>query len=187
MNIKGRFVTLRAVSKNDLPMMCELLNDPIIESLVIGWSFPISMEQQIIWYEKTISDSSNQRFVIETLEEGAVGIATLVNIDWKNRCATHGIKLLNKERKTKGIGTDAVMALMRYAFDELGLNRLETSRFEDNIPSQKLYTKCGWQVEGIRRKCVYKNGEWKNLVNVGILIEDYHKLLADTSYWKQIK
>lgn len=52
-------------------------------------------------------------------------MATLRDIDWKNRKAHHGMKLANKERRGKGIGTDTVMAIMRYAFDELGLNRLD--------------------------------------------------------------
>lgn len=63
----------------------------------------------------------------------AVGIATLTDIDWKNRKAFHGIKIANSNERHKGIGTDAVMAIMRYAFDELGLNRLDGAWFPDNL------------------------------------------------------
>lgn len=150
MNIKGKIVTLRAVEYKDMEMMRSMLNDPEMEKLVVGWSFPVSATEQEEWFSHAIKDKANLRFVIELLDREAVGIATLTGIDWKNRRATHGIKLL--KTKQKGIGTDTVMAVMRYAFDELNLNRLDGSWYEDNLPSQKLYKKCGWNVEGVRKK-----------------------------------
>lgn len=184
MNIKGNIVTLRAMSVDDLKMVCEMFNDPELENLVVGWAFPLSMEQQKQWFEKNMNDQKNFRFVIETPDEGAVGIATLTNIDWKNRTATHGIKLANKQNRTKGIGTDTVMAIMRYAFDELGLHRLDGSWFDENAASKGLYTKCGWKEEGVKRSCVYKHGVWRDLIITGILEKDYRETVEKLNYWK---
>ena len=131
MNIKGKKVTLRAMEKKDCEMVREMFNDPELENLVVGWAFPVSSYAQEKWFEAHYGDNTNFRFVIETKEDGTVGIATLTGIDWKNRRATHGIKLANKERRAKGIGTDTVMAIMRYAFDELQLNRLDSSWFPE--------------------------------------------------------
>lgn len=183
MNIKGKFVTLRAIEREDLELMRGMLNDPEIENLVVGWAFPISKYQQEKWYENNINNNNSLRFIIETPEDGAIGLATLTDIDWKNRRATHGIKLANKKSRTKGVGTDTVMAIMRYAFDELQLNRLNGSWFETNIASQKLYTKCGWQVEGKQREYVYKNGKYRDLVIVGVLRDEYNKVVESTNYW----
>ena len=165
-------------------MICDMFNDPELEDLVVGWAFPLSIEQQQQWFEKNLNDNRNFRFVIETPEDGAVGIATLIDIDWKNRRATHGIKLANKERRTKGIGTDAVMSIMRYAFDELGLHRLDGSWFDTNKASKALYTKCGWRAEGVKREYVYKRGAWRDLTVVGILERDYRVLLEKNHYWE---
>lgn len=183
MNIKGKFVTLRAIEREDLDLMRNMLNDPEIEKFVVGWAFPVSKYQQEEWYVNNIRDKNNQRFIIETPENKAVGLATLVDIDWKNRKASHGIKLAITKNRTKGIGTDTVMALMRYAFEELQLNRLDGSWFEDNIPSQRLYKKCGWKEEGKYRKYIYKNGKYHDLVIVGILREEYKKLVHENNYW----
>ena len=183
MNIKGKIVTLRAMTKADMQMICNMFNDPEIENLVVGWAFPISMEQQEKWFESHINDDRNFRFVIETEEDGAVGIVTLTDIDWKNRRATHGIKLANKEKRTKGIGTDTVMAIMRYAFDELQLHRLDGSWFDSNIPSQRLYTKCGWKVEGVHKEYIFKRGQYRDLVFVRILESEYRDLISTNHYW----
>lgn len=183
MNIKGKIVTLRAMTSDDLQMICDMFNDPELENLVVGWAFPLSIEQQKQWFEKNMNDQKNFRFVIETPDDGAVGIATLTNIDWKNRTATHGIKLANRQNRTKGIGTDTVMAIMRYAFDELGLHRLDGSWFDENAASKGLYKKCGWKEEGIKRSCVFKHGEWRNLTIVGALESDYRDAVVRLNYW----
>ena len=75
------------------------------------------------------------------------------------------------------------MALMRYAFDELGLHRLDGSWFDFNVPSKGLYKKCGWKEEGVKREYVYKQGKWRDLTVVGILESDYRSLIEENGYW----
>lgn len=184
MNIKGRIVTLRAIEKHDMELLKEMINDKEIEKLVVGWAFPVSSYQQNLWFDSNINDNTNLRFMIETPEDGTVGMATLTNIDWKNRNASHGIKLANRKNRAKGIGTDAVMALMRYAFDELQLNRLDGSILNYNEASKGLYCKkCGWSIEGTYRKYIFKQGEYHDLLIVGILNEDYQRLIETNHYW----
>lgn len=184
MNIKGKMVTLRAVDYQDMDFMRRMLNDPEIEGLVVGWSFPISSAQQEQWFSSAIQDNCNQRFVIETPNDGEVGIYVLSDIDWKNRVACTAIKLANSRYRNKGIGTDAAMAVMRYAFDELNLNRLSATWFEENTPSQKLHLRCGYQVEGCVRDCVYKNGHYHNLMIGGILRTEYYQMIKENGYWE---
>lgn len=184
MNIKGKKVTLRAMERQDCEMIREMFNDPELEHLVIGWAFPVSSYAQEKWFETHYGDNTDFRFVIETEEDGPVGIATLTEIDWKNRHAMYGIKLVNRGGiRGKGIGTDTVMAIMRYAFDELQLNRLDSSYFADNMPSAGMLTKCGWIKEGIRRNYIFKNGKYRDLVITGILADEYHELIKKNHYW----
>ena len=183
MNIVGRIVILRAMEKSDCDMVKGMFNDPEIEDRVVGWAFPLSSYAQEQWYINHYQDQINHRFIIETIDDGPVGVATLIGIDWKNRRATHGIKIASKEYRAKGIGTDAVMAIMRYAFDELGLKRLDAGWFEDNIASKRLYTKCGWVVEGIRRQYYFKKGLYRDMVVAGILESEYRTLIEKNHYW----
>lgn len=183
MNIVGKKVTLRAMEKSDLELARELLNSREVEHLVIGSSFPISAYGQEKWFEAHYGDQNNFRFIIDTKEDGAVGIATLADIDWKNRRARHGMKIMSSKNRGKGVGTDSVMAIMRYAFDELQLVRLDGAWFLDNLPSKAMYMKCGWKEEGIRRKYVYQNGAYKDVMMTGVLAEDYYKLIKEKHYW----
>lgn len=184
MNIKGRIVTLRAMELGDQELLREMINDPEIEKMVIGHSFPVSNEQQIRWFQSHGNDENNLRLVIETHQDGAIGYANLVNIDWKNRTAFHGIKIARREFRTRGIGTDTVMAVMRYAFEELQLNRLDGAIIDYNEPSKGLYCKrCGWKIEGIRRQAIFKRNRYHDVIVVGILRQEYFELVEQNQYW----
>ena len=183
MNIRGKKITLRAIEKDDCRLIVEMFNDPEMENLVVGWSFPLSEFSQEKWIEEHYRDQHNLRFVIENEQKETLGIATLVEIDWKNRSAVHGIKIAKRTDRGRGIGTDVVMALMRYAFDELQLNRLETTWFATNLASEQMYLKCGWKKEGIKRQSVYKRGQYRDLVVAGVLEKEYRALTAENHYW----
>jgi RimJ/RimL family protein N-acetyltransferase len=174
--IEGKNIYLRVMELEDMDCYREMINTPAVSDKVVGWGFPVSTESQIEWYHKAIHDEKNKRFTIVDKESNMpVGMVTLSGIDWHNRSATHGIKLHPSCPKCKGIGTDAVMTLMKYAFEEVNLNRLDSSHIEGNIPSEKLYLKCGWNIEGMKKNAIYRNGCYHNLKITGITKEDYYK------------
>lgn len=172
MNLKGNKVLLRAMELEDMDFLRNMINDEKMEHNVIGWSFPISKYEQERWFESQIQNKNNIRFIIEA-EGQTIGLATLTNIDWKNRKACHGIKLFSDVIKGKGYGTDTVIAIMKYAFEELQLNKIYSTILEENEISRKLYKKCGWTEEGCLRKSIFKNNKYNNEIFVGILKEEY--------------
>ncbi|HRD51867.1 MAG TPA: GNAT family protein [Flavobacteriales bacterium] len=186
MNISGKTVTLRAIESRDLEQLQAWANDPDIQSGLGGWHFPISQSDQQKWYESLHASSPHQRFAVETGSLGLVGTANLVDIDWKNRHAFHGLMIGHPDARGKGIGIDAVMAIMRYAFDELGLRRLDGTMIAYNEASLRLYIgKCGWVEEGRQRDWYYRKGRYWDRIMVGITEQDYRSLLLRTPYWEK--
>lgn len=186
MNIFGKKVILRSIEKRDVSLITKMFNDPEIEHLVEGWAFPLSDFAELHWLENNYH-SQNLRLIIQVKDtDESIGIATLSDIDWKNRHAFHGMKIADKKCRGGGYGTDALMAIMRYAFDELGMVRLDGSWLESNIVSQNMYKKNGWEIEGCRRKYVYKNGRFYDLCVGGILEENYRRLIEKNDYWNYI-
>lgn len=187
MNIHGKVIKLRSLEMEDMATLRNIANDPEVEKLVGGWSFPISVKEQEEWYNMIYRDKKNLRFAIETEKHGMIGMADLRNIDWKNKTAFHGMKIGNQDYRGMGYGTDVVMTVMKYAFEELGLNRLDGSMLEYNIPSQKLYiNKCGWTVEGKKRQHIFKSNEFHDQLIVGILKKDYEELIIENNYWDKV-
>ena len=186
MNIKGNKVLLRAIEEEDLELLRKWKNDPEIWYMLGGWYFPISMRGQREWFETLSANSLHQRFAIDVPDLGLIGSANLINIDWKNKNAFHGMYLGEKDIRGKGYGIDAIMAIMRYAFEELGLNRLDGSMIEYNQVSLNVYlNKCGWKEEGKQRSWYFRKNRYWDKIIVGVTAEDYFTLIKENHYWDE--
>ena len=58
----------------------------------------------------------------------------------------------------RGIATDALKLLTRWAFDQLGLQRLQLKADPDNAASQRVAEKAGYQREGLLRSSFVVRG-----------------------------
>ncbi len=175
MNLKGKKILLRAIEKEDIEFLRTMINDETMERQVGGWSFPISKYEQDKWFESQINNTDSIRCIIE-LEGSPIGLETLTDIDWKNRKACHGIKLYNEKIRGKGYGTDTLKTIMKYAFEELQLNKLYTTILEHNEVSIKLHKKCGWEIEGTLKESVFKNNRYIDEVQIAILKKQYEEI-----------
>jgi RimJ/RimL family protein N-acetyltransferase len=185
--ILGKLVGLRAVEEEDLPLLHRWANDAELWSNLGGWRFPSSFDSIRQWFAGLKNDALNQRWVIETLDGGQViGTANLVDIDWKNNHAFHGMMLGPVELRARGYGRDTVMAVMRYAFDELHLERLDGDIIEYNEASLRLYVgRCAWKEEGRQRRWHFRKGRYWDRILVGVTRDDYQALAAETGYWTE--
>lgn len=171
MNLIGEKVILRALEEEDMEYLRNLVNDPVLESQVVGKSFPVSKLMQKEWYKLQNESTTNLKLAVE-YNGTIIGQVSLEGIDWKNRSAYHGIKL-GKESQGKKLGYDVLNTIMRYAFDELQLNRIETGILETNERSIRFYLNSGWKKEGVLREYIYKNGRYLDCLSVAILKRDY--------------
>lgn len=72
----------------------------------------------------------------------------------------------------KGITTRAIKAIVKYAFDEWKVNRIEASVSVYNSPSKNLLLKCGFTLEGILRQHRYHRGRFVDVYFFSLLKED---------------
>ena len=169
MNIVFEDITLRAIESRDLELLLEIINDPEVENMLLGHSFPIPEKHHEEWYKNLSVNSKELRTVIETKDHGTIGAVMLTDIDWKNRTALFHIKIKSdSDIRGKGYGTKAAKAIINYAFEQLNLNLIYSHIIEYNIASQRLHEKCGFVKEGILRERVYKNGEYHNIFSLSI-------------------
>ncbi len=185
MHLLGRKVVLRAPELRDVERLNVWANDPDIWRLLGGWHFPYNLVSTEKWVAGLNTNSmAGHVFCIDLPGHGVIGTANLVDIDWRNRHAEHGIMIGEKSARGKGLGRDTVMAVMRYAFDELNLVRMDSGMIAFNERSINLYTKtCGWEIEGRKKNWYYRNGCYYDKVLVGITRERYRELAESSGYW----
>lgn len=172
MFIKGDRVLLRAIELDDADILRQMMNDEEIERMMWGYSFPVAHHQQIKWIENLSNERSVFRAIID-VEGTAIGTIILSDIDMRNGTAEIHIKLAQISERGKGYGTDAVSALLSYAFNELRLNCVYCRVKEDNIASQKMFQKCGFVQDGCLRSRVYRDGRYYDFYEYSVLKDEY--------------
>lgn len=163
MNIVGEKIILRAIEAKDCDILREMMNDPETEYLLGGWSFPVSKEEQQNWFESQHNNKNILRVMMDA-GENTIGTAILSDIDYKNGIAQIHVKLHGSENQHKGYGTETIMTLSNYAFHELRLHCVYAEVSQHNIPSQKLFRKCGFEQEGVLRDRLFKKGKYINVI-----------------------
>ena len=97
--------------------------------------------------------------VLEDKESGACfGTMGIHRIDWLSRFGTTGALIGNPKFRGKGFGTDAKMALLRYAFHTLNLRQIWSSVLAINGRSHAYLKKTGYVETGRFPERHYRNG-----------------------------
>ena len=174
MNIEGYDIILRAITSTDVEMLMQLINDSETERMLGGSSFPVSVEEQEKWIAAQIGRTDVLRCIIAKKEKLIDGLGTVVlsDIDQKNGIAQVHIKLDKNKGRGRGIGTDALKTIVKYAFEEMRLNCVYAEVLEYNQLSQKLFEKVGFKKEGVMRSRVFKSGKYFNIISYSILKRD---------------
>ena len=173
MNLTSKNILLRELRETDMALFNKLINSQEVEHNVVGWSKPVTMNEQNLWYQN-IKNDSNIRYTIANVSDDEVyGTLIISKSDWKNRTCGLDIKVLS-EYRGRGIGFESTALAIDYIFNELNLHRITISILQTNVSSQKLFEKVGFVKEGIQRKAVFKNGKYCDLFLYGLLKEDFY-------------
>lgn len=101
-----------------------------------------------------------------------IGRTGLIRIDPDHSKAELGY-VLSDAYWNKGITTEATRAIVAFAFEQLGLNRLEARCNAGNVGSYKVMEKLGLTLEGILRKQLKIKGTYTDQRMYAILKADY--------------
>lgn len=80
---------------------------------------------------------------------------------------------IDEQLAGKSYVPEAFVVVCRYAFEELGLHRLQASIIPRNAPSHRVAEKLGLRNEGIALRYLEINGVWEDHVRYAITIEDW--------------
>ena len=81
-------------------------------------------------------------FNVDTMSEEYIGIIELYNLTRKT--GTLGIIIGERNYWGKGYGSEAINAMLSYAFEVLGLDTVRLNTFTDNIRAQNSFKKVGF-------------------------------------------
>ncbi len=105
-----------------------------------------------------------------------IGKISLYLFSKRNRRAETGY-ILNRKHWGNGLMSEALSAVLDYAFTDLGLHRIEADVDPDHAASLALLEKFGFVEEGRFRDRWHVHGEWHDSIMLGLLAPDFRPLI----------
>ncbi|MBN1313055.1 MAG: GNAT family N-acetyltransferase [Anaerolineae bacterium] len=172
----GELVRLTQIQRSDLPAFTHWFRDYEIQRLLaIDAAVPATDEAEEEFYQLAVKKSGDAfYFSIRTLERDIlIGNCGLTGINQKNRCSDFGIVIGEKEYWGGGYGSDAAQIILRFAFEELNLNRVQLEVFGYNSRAIHCYEKVGFVQEGSRRQAIFREGTYHDVITMAALREGW--------------
>ena len=161
--LEGELVSLVVPEKEDIQLWYQGIND--IETQLYLWSLAkiTSLAAEEEFFSFIAKDSSQRVFTI------------YANQDQKNiwNVSLMKISIFDKNYRSKGYGTEALSLLLKYAFEILGLHKLNLSYVVYNERWAACYKKLGFQEVGRRKEHWYSKGEYHDSIEMELMRSEY--------------
>jgi [ribosomal protein S5]-alanine N-acetyltransferase len=154
-------VYIRRVSKNDeqefvrLMQRSQALHDP--------WISPPTTSVLFKYYLQRVNKDDHEGFVLcrETDKRivGAININHIVRGSFLSGSLGYYIGV---DFQGQGYMQEGLKLLIEYAFNTMGLHRLEANIQPENLRSQRLVQRCGFIKEGFSKDFLFINGTWRD-------------------------
>jgi RimJ/RimL family protein N-acetyltransferase len=166
-------ITLRAMTREDLPRLCAFNNDLAVE-LASGGDppYPQSLARLEAEFDQEASKGGRNGMAFAIESDGLlIGQCALFNVNHTARTCELGITVGDKTYWGKGYGREAIGLLLHYAFHYQNFHKVWLSVRGANEQAQRAYRACGFVEEGRQRAQVWSDGGYDDLVLMGILRE----------------
>ena len=165
-------IRLDPLEEAHVPEFVELIADEAVQRFTLvptgaGESF---VRDWITRYQAGWDDGSRVGFCIRSVSDGAfLGFAAIVELELDARQGEIGYMVAPAARG-RGVSVCAVDLLTRWAFDDLGLERLELRIDVANAASERVAERAGYRRDGVLRNAHFKEG-----------------LRSDTGIWSRLR
>ena len=148
-------VTLRELQESDIDSIAHQLNcKDVARYLSSKIPFPYSTADAKWFVEEGAKMGINKAIEFQGDLVGVVGIELG---EFEYQCSGELGYWLGKPHWGKGIATNAVTQLTNRTFHDSNICRLVAPVYESNIPSMRVLQKCGYELESIQKKALFKH------------------------------
>ncbi len=166
-------LVMRPFLESDAPMVQKLAGAPEVASSTLHIPHPYPPGSAIEWIGTHVGMWESGEALVLAITHPDEGLVGAVGLHLRR---VHARAILGYWVGVpywgRGYATEAARRVLDYAFDEMGLNRVEASHMTRNPASGRVMQKLGMQFEGIRREAVLKDGVPVDLAVYAVLAGD---------------
>jgi RimJ/RimL family protein N-acetyltransferase len=162
-------VEIRKAVISDAPAWNKLITSVKSEDLPVLYknSVIITVESTTKYLKRILENEGSFVLLCFDGEEiiGSIDLIRKSRIE-EQHVALIGMCVLNHYRR-KGIGTRLLEKLEEVCREEKKIRKIEFDVFSNNEIAMSLYKKLNYEIEGIRKKSIVKNGKEIDIINMG--------------------
>jgi RimJ/RimL family protein N-acetyltransferase len=183
--LRGEHVYLRPAEPADAELVHRWYRDARV--LALMGELPRSLARWQRRFEPGEDSTDNGAdyfsFVICRLSgDEPIGRTDVLYIDRHNGSAAFGIAIGEPSLWGRGLGTDAINAVVDFAFGQLRLERLWLGTDARNTRAHAAYAKAGFTVEGRLRHAYFQDGQFVDEIRMAMLRDEWAALTRPRSW-----
>lgn len=120
-------------------------------------------------FYRSLDDESRLVWAICHRDDGHIGNISLQEISLINRHAEFAILLGDRRHWQRGVAKAAGTCLVEHGFAKLNLERIYCGTAASNEGMRRLALALGFREEGRRRKHLFLDGQWVDVIDYGLL------------------
>ena len=173
--IKGKKIYIRKFETLEEVIMHNKLYNDISERSIHDHTETRDVQERIKDFENGLYDNSDKvKFMIFTNDDEFVG--TIGYVKRSPFEVNIGYRLMKKKHRQKGYVSEALPLFVKYVFDTCkDIDRISLNTAFDNIGSQKVAERSGFEFEGVLRKAYEYRGNRVDFYQYSLLREEYEK------------
>ncbi|MCZ6672615.1 MAG: GNAT family protein [Verrucomicrobia bacterium] len=167
-------VVLRKPEPKDVDFLYQIRNDYEVTRSLGGFSSGYSRQDLNEWVEDHRKKHDELLWTIARKEnDECLGHVGLYHIDPRVRCCEFAILIGKRQEWGKGLGTRVTQAVLDFGFIHLNLQRIYLYVLCSNLRAIAVYRKLGFQEEGVLRRHQYRDGEYQDVMVMGLLEDEW--------------
>jgi RimJ/RimL family protein N-acetyltransferase len=181
--LPGTLVTLSALDPANAETARAWINDPQVNTWLAVGHVPVTASAEVAWYahaEQEIAAGTAYHFEIHAADDGRLlGNCGIMDVDRFDHHGEVGIFIGDPADHGRGFGRDAIVTLLRFAFETLCLNTVRIRAIDGNERAIGLYRSLGFADVGTYREGRYVRGRFHDVVLLDMTRKEF-----DTHYAK---
>jgi [ribosomal protein S5]-alanine N-acetyltransferase len=174
LRVKGKRIFLRYVAHEDFDELMQMFRES--RKFYKGLITPPENLKDFKNYVARNDEEASEFFVICRNEDekivGAINLSQIFRKAFQNAYLGYS---LGVKYTGAGFMTEAVELILRHAFVNLKLHRVEANVQPENLPSIAVLRRCGFTKEGFSEKYLKIGGRWRDHERWAIVKENWRK------------
>ena len=171
----GPRVRLTAIRPEDAALAAQWYEDSaFLREFDASAAFPRSLVRLRDFLSEYDKSETGYRFGIRLHHsDDLIGVIELDDILWPSRVAWLAIGIGDAAHRGQGYGSEALGLMLRFAFHELNLHRIQLTVFSYNLRAIRLYERLGFVREGVLREYLHRDGQRFDIYLYALLAREW--------------